>query len=192
MNEREERLQGYLDLRMTPEEQSRFEEELLASAEMSEELLDELSLRELVEARRARRSHRFSARRLTPRRWKSLGAVAAVAVLAFLFWPGHEATRTPTFRGDTAGAFHAIQPVGEVPDPPTRFRWQPVEDAASYRFELFDEDGHRVMSHSTTEPEYVVPHGVTTPESGYWQVTVLDEFGVAVSHGPPVRYRMRP
>jgi hypothetical protein len=191
-HDREDRLQRYLDLKLSPQESARFEAEILGSPELSEEVVDELSLRELIQARRHGTQRRPRAKRFRPRRWGIPAAVAAAAVLLLVVWPREDSTEGPVFRGDDSNAIVAIEPMGALAEAPTRFAWEPVEGASSYRLEIFNADGERVRVETMLGTSFEIEPGDPLPSSGYWQLTPIDDLGMAGARSQPFHFRSGP
>ena len=190
--ERETRLQRYIDRRLSDQESAEFEHEVLASDELSEELVDELSLRELIEARRRGTRNVRRVRSMGPRRWLYSAVAVAAAVSLFMFWPGDDSTAPPVFRGDDAQAIVALEPLGSLSQAPGQFRWRSIQGAQSYRLEVFDGEARRVLIEAVADTSFHVPEIQPMPSSGFWQITPLDDLGMPGSRSEPFRFVVAP
>jgi hypothetical protein len=187
--EKEARLQRYLDGQLSAEDGALFEREILASGELAEELVDEISLRDLVVERRERvaKSRRARRRRLPP--WVYSSVAAAVLILA-LVRPWKDNAAVPVFRNDGTPVIEAIEPIGQIEATPSLLRWSGIEVAANYRVEVYDTESLRVLTVTVRGTTYSLQDGEVLPSSGYWQVTPIDEFGVAGTRSAAFRFNL--
>jgi hypothetical protein len=180
--DREERLQEYLDGRLAPEERLVFEEELLADPDLMAAAYDEVAVREaLVEATQARNVLR-EASRAPRRRWAvPFLTVAAAASIAFLVFVLPRPTGEDVFRGGAAPHPQAVAPRGEIEEPLQRFTWTRDPAAARYRLEIFGPDHDRLLVTTTADTFVVMGPDFRPPASGTWKATSLDSIGVGGS-----------
>ena len=185
--ERENRLQQYLDGRMDAGERERFEQELLADETLMGDAYDEVNVREAL----AERAH---ARRMThkPRRRRSAVGFLAVAVaasLAFFVFVLPRPEREEIFRGGSGRAPQAVAPVGEVAETPDRFVWTGDPLAAHYRLEVFRPGGDRLFVTTTSDTFFVTEESFAMPRAGSWRATAIDSVGVGIRHTGMVDFR---
>lgn len=182
MNQRERRLQEYLDGKLGIQERAAFEAEAMDSAETAEDLMHELSLRELVARRRRRRLRRSPRRRFAA---AAMGLAAAAALV--LLWPRGEAPE-PVLRSTGDAAIEALAPVGTLEDPPTTFRWREFAPASTYRIEIFDADGLRIVDERVEGASFTADGSTPLPLVGFWQVTAMDSVGLEIARSEPIRF----
>ena len=130
------------------------------------------------------------------------GAAALAAVLIFGISLYHRNSDGPgrinpglgsgQFR---SGAIHLVSPIAEQTSAPTEFRWDAVQDAASYSVELKDVAGITLVSAKSSQN--VLP---VTPEmravmiSGKplrWQVTARDANGKEIANSSGGEFKVR-
>jgi hypothetical protein len=115
--------------------------------------------------------------------------IAAAAVLLFVVWPREDPMNAPVFRGDgNSRTVVALEPSGELQQPPVRFRWRSVPGARSYRLEVFDDDALRVLMQSVGDTTYVAPEATRVPSNGFWQLTPIDDLGMPGARSAPFRF----
>jgi hypothetical protein len=102
--------------------------------------------------------------------------------------PGEDASPPPVFRGDGVGAEIALEPTGEVQSPPRRFRWRAIPEAHGYRLEIFDDQAQRLRVESTADTVFTIPDGEPPLGAGFWQLTPIDEFGIAGDRSEPFHF----
>lgn len=150
-----------------------------------EELADEANWdqAELVLHRAYRENVRPPApRRRFQARWAWLAPVAAAAVLLLVMLPDRRADISDippvgdVIRGDEKSRLHPVAPLGEIPEPPTRFTWKADGDFDSYRLEIFLPTLEILFSgNDLTSPTFIVPDSLRAgfyPGQTYvWSVT---------------------
>jgi len=176
--DREERLQQYLDGRLNASEREALEQELLADPEFLTDAYDEITVREaLAEAAQAHRAAFRPKRKPQAVAFLAVAAVASIAFVAFILpRPGGE----EIFRGDEAGAPQAVQPVGDLEGPPHMFIWTSDPTAARYRLEIFTAEGTRLHVTTTADTFLATSGGLALPRAGTWRATTIDSVGVGV------------
>ena len=176
--DREERLQQYLDGRMDAAEREAFEQELLVDGEFLTDAYDEITVREaLAEAALAQRAAFRPKRRPQAVAFLAVAAAASIAFIAFILpRPGGD----EIFRGDGSGAPQAMYPVGDLEGPPHMFIWTRDPGAARYRLEIYNAEGSRLHVTTTADTFLATDGGLALPRVGAWRATTLDSVGIGV------------
>lgn len=191
----EQRLERYLAGGMGADERVAFEDELLANEALVDRVYEDASLQAALEAAgRARRERTVAPGRAVPwwrRRpfWWLLpvGAVTITAVIMLAQPPRRP--EPPVYRGEER-EFVAIEPMGELAGPPSRFVWTAAPGAAFYRFELFDDASSPVFTEETADTIVTVEAGTAqVPARGYWVVTPLNDLRIRAGGPLLTRYR---
>jgi putative zinc finger protein len=135
------------------------------------------------------------------RTWTRLAAAAVLVVAAGLTMrtlyerpPAlPEPPRSSVVRG---GEVELLAPLGEVAEPPSELRWQPVAGAAGYRVRLVTVDETLVWQDMTSEPTASLPaevrKGLQRAVSYEWTVEALAANGSTLGRSAPARFRVRP
>jgi hypothetical protein len=173
-DDREARLQRYLDRQLTDAEQRAFERELLEDPALLADAYDELAVREVLSERRAARRR---PRARIVRLWPAV-AVAVAACVAFVMITGQPGDLEPRLRGRLDQPPRAVAPVGEVAGPPSTFVWTVDPRATRYRLEVFDRDGQRLFVGTTADTMLAPALGPDPLGAGTWRTTSLDSIGV--------------
>jgi len=173
-DDREDSLQQYLDGHLDPDQCRDFEQELLADESLMADAYDEITIREaLSERARVRRKRRRPGTAV----WVSLAAAASLAFFAVIqFRPEAD----PVYRGEADLAPTAVSPVGRVAEIPDRFVWTRDPGAASYRLEIFDQEGSRRLVATSPDTFYTLEGGLVLPPAGSWRATTIDSVGIGV------------
>jgi len=176
--DREERLQQYLDGHMDATEREALEQELLADPTFMADAYDEVTVREaLAETARAHRAAFRPRRRPQAVAFLAVAAAACIAFVAFILpRPGGE----EVFRGGAVGAPQALQPVGDLEATPDLFVWTSDPGAARYRVEIFNSVGERLHVTTTADTFFATGGGLALPRAGTWRATTIDSVGVGV------------
>lgn len=184
------RLLAYREGGMSPSEQRRFEQELLASPALARALYEAEGLESVLRAGRpvAKKRRRLPRRLLIP--------LAAAAILAVVLLP-HPSLRTPlepapVFRG-SEGVLTALAPVGKVSGPQLEFRWSSFPKALRYRIEVFDANSHEVFEEVSSDTSLVVEASQLAKMksgAGFWRVTALGELDAQLTRSAPAPLRL--
>jgi hypothetical protein len=74
---------------------------------------------------------------------------------------------------------------------PTLFEWTARDDAAQYRFEMYDAAGAMIHREITAETALTVPGSVQVPTEGTWRVTPLDSLLIELPGGETASFTLR-
>lgn len=196
--EQEERLARYRAGAMSDDERAAFEWEALSSDALAEALYGEISLDAVAAGATKPEGARerplaVPAPDVHPkRRSRGLGrwlplAASLLFVMGIAIWTGKtqfgrpRGVRVPGGEGLRGGApaLSVIEPVGDLPAAPRRFRWTRDPGAASYRVELFDPGSRRIGVAVTTDTTLALE--ALTHESivsGQWRVVAIGADGL--------------
>jgi hypothetical protein len=197
MNGADERMQRYLAGELTPEERVAFEDEVLADADLANRLYADVNLRAAIEAAaRARRERSVTAVAVKPwwrrRVWRWVAPAMGVATVAiFMMVTQTEPERTPVFRSTKPG-FAPVEPAGNVTGVPSQFVWRASDEAAFYRFVLFDTSATTVFETVTSDTSVIIDAAtISVPAEGYWVVTPLNDLRFRIAEAILSRYSTR-
>jgi len=140
--------------------------------------------------------------------WRSLfrvpylagaAALAAVLVLAIsLYHPGAGPgpVKGPDY-GTTyrSGEVKLLSPAGDQAQAPDEFRWEAVQNAASYKVELTDVLGTVLAGATSTQPQLAAtPEMKAAMRSGMpikWKVTALDSSGKSIAESSGGKFKIK-
>jgi len=191
----DERVERYLAGEMGTDERVAFEDELLANEALVDRVYEDASLQAALEAAgRGRRERAAAAGGTVPwwrrrRFWWLLPVGAATITTVIMLAQPPRRPERPVFRGEE-GEFVAVEPMGEVAGPPSRFVWTAAPDAAYYRFELFDDASSPIFTEETADTVVTIEAGTAqVPARGYWVVTPLNDLRIRAGGPLLTRYR---
>jgi len=196
MSDFDERMQRYLVGELTAEERITFEDDVLSNPEMVDRLYADVSMRAALDTvARAKRERAVASASAEPwwrrrmLRWVAPAvAVAAVAIFVFVR-PSQPPEQPPVFRS-VERRLEAVEPRGDVDAVPTRFVWSSSDDAAYYRFELYDVSSTPVFDTVTADTTVTFDSTVTpVPPEGYWVVTPLNDLRVGIGADIVTQYK---
>jgi len=160
-----ERLERYRAGRMGTAEREAFEREALADDALADALYAHEALGALARPRR---------RPAAPWRELALAATFLAVFAAGAWWEAGRESPAPVSVRRGGEAVRLLEPAGEVASPPACFTWTRDALAASYRFELGDEQGRVVATRVVRDTSLAVADlGIEPPAAGYWSVVPL-------------------
>jgi hypothetical protein len=182
---KDDRVADYLAGTMTARERATFEQEVLASDELAEEIYAEKSLDEAIGRAVAARA-RHAETKIVPLKargpswWKVALPLAAAIALVAIPLVQRERTQSPgpVFRGADS-AFTIVAPTGPVASL-DRFTWNGDPGAASYELTVRDAAARIVWRMTTTETSVEPPSGAIPGDlsGGTWTVRAIDASGI--------------
>jgi hypothetical protein len=94
-----------------------------------------------------------------------------------------------------SGAIHLVSPVSDMPQAPTEFRWDAIQDASIYTVELKDVAGITLASAKSTQNVLpVTPEMKANMISGKplkWKVTALDAAGNEIANSSTEQFKVK-
>ncbi len=175
-----EELGAFLANALTDKQRDAVERHLVSCAECRSDLVE--AQRAVIAAPSAQRGDR--------RRWITVAALAAAAVLVIAVWPRNEITRNPVRveRNTPAlsGAVTIVSPLvnGEIDRTTPSFVWN-RDDGSSYRITVTDEGGRPLWSESTSDTTIVLPATTQLAPGArfFWYVDALRSDGRSITSG---------
>lgn len=135
-----------------------------------------------------------------PKAWAAAAALALALVGGTAVWnltsgppPLPEAPTSGVVRG---GSIALSEPLGEVLDLPSSFRWSEAEGAREYRIRLRTVDGSTLWEGTSAVPSASLSQEVANLLERavvyYWQVWALDGEGRVLARSPEERFLLKP
>jgi len=128
------------------------------------------------------------------------GAAALALVLALGVSLYHSDSGHPPVGGPSAGIVYRgeirlLSPSGALAQPPSEFRWEAVQGAASYKVELLDVLNQTLASATSTRPELAATAAMkTSMRAGVplkWRVTAFDASGKNITESSGGNFKIK-